>query len=117
MVNSFNESSLRELAKSERTLQELMLYAVVTCQVGFQLEKCTGTRCIVSIPQMSRTLQYKHLSFIGGHVMKCAKELKAEGKIHHEVRWGADWNNQGRLSPVLGLTEYARFDMILLSSI
>ena len=36
--------------------------------------------------------------YFGGFVMGIAEKLLAEGKITHEIRYGADWNRNDRLS-------------------
>lgn len=46
-----------------------------------------------------RELMYDemHLAFLGGHLLKCSKELLAKGKISHPIRWGGNWDGDGEL--------------------
>lgn len=35
----------------------------------------------------------ERMAYFAGWVMMCAKILKAQGKITHDIKWGNDWNN------------------------
>ncbi len=47
----------------------------------------------------SKKLAYdvSHLACIGGAITAAAKILLAEGEITHDIRWGANWDNDGEI--------------------
>lgn len=53
-----------------------------------------------------------HLSYLGGVIVSCAKELYLRGEITHKVRWGANWNSDGIIDYDQNFDDYPHFELI-----
>jgi peptidoglycan L-alanyl-D-glutamate endopeptidase CwlK len=56
---------------------------------------------------------YKYrMAYFAGFVMEKAKQLKAQGKIAHELRWGCDWNGDTEIKDHTFL-DFPHFELVL----
>jgi len=56
--------------------------------------------------------QVKDFIYFGGYVMGVAARLHAEGKMTYRVRYGADWNKNGRVSDE-SFVDAVHFELII----
>jgi peptidoglycan L-alanyl-D-glutamate endopeptidase CwlK len=55
---------------------------------------------------------YKYrMSYFAGIVMQCAKQLKIENKISHDLRWGCDWDGDTEIKDHAFL-DFPHFELI-----
>lgn len=54
----------------------------------------------------------KHLAYIGGVVTAVAKELLAQGRISHDIRWGANWDRDGEIITDQDFDDLPHFELV-----
>lgn len=53
-----------------------------------------------------------HLSFVAGVMFTAASQLKEEGKIKCDLRWGGNWNQNGIIDKDQSFDDYPHFEIV-----
>lgn len=64
--------------------------------------------------EMRRKLAYDKisLSYVAGVIDSCAIELFEKGEITHEIRWGANWDNDGVIDYDQSFDDFPHIELI-----
>lgn len=68
---------------------------VVTYKDGYQkmsMHNYMPSKAVDSIPYPVNWRDVDRMRFFAGYVLGTAKQLKEQGKITHDIRWGGDWS-------------------------
>mgnify|MGYP000645743792 CR=1 FL=1 len=54
----------------------------------------------------------RYLVYLGGVIMTTAKRLFAEGRIHHQIRWGGNWDRDGFILDDQNFDDLPHFELL-----